>query len=70
MLTVRTITDATFFVAGMLPTVADPLTLDVAGELPGALHLLLLGAAPAGLRYHLEAGRTVSSVKSEMDIID
>lgn len=48
----------------MLSTVTGPLTLDVTGELPGALHLLLLGAAPAELRYHLEAGRTVSSVTS------
>ena len=55
---------ATLLVAGVALTVAGALALNVAGEALGALDLLLLGPAAAGLDDHLEAGGTVPAVTS------
>ena len=54
--------DTTLLVALVPLAVAGLLALELAGEGLGALHLLLLGAAPALLHLHLEAGGAAAPV--------
>lgn len=54
--------DTALLVALVPLAVAGLLALELAGEGLGALHLLLLGAAPALLHLHLEAGGAAAAV--------
>jgi hypothetical protein len=56
---------ATLLVADMALAVAHALTLDITREALGALDLLLLGPAAAGLHHHLQARGTVPTMASE-----
>lgn len=62
LFTRRTVARATFLIARMFPTVANLFTFHVTGKLLRALNLLLLCSASARLCYHLQAGRTVSTM--------
>ena len=55
---------AAFLVTGVSLAVSCELALELAGEGLGALDLLHLGAAPAFLTLHLQAGGTVAPVTS------
>ena len=54
--------DTALLIALVPLAVAGLLALELTGENLGALHLLLLGAAPALLHLHLEAGGAAAPV--------
>jgi len=69
LLTWRTGTRTALLVTRMSLAVSGLLALGLAGEGPGALHLLHLGPAPAPLARHLQAGGAVATVASLIAIV-
>jgi len=69
LFTWRTGARTALLVTRMSLAISGLLALSLAGEGPGALHLLHLGPAPAPLARHLQAGGAVTTVASLIALV-